>query len=158
MCPALCLFPRMDKYGNPCDDGNKKIPAVHKEITDCHDCKRDTRQFSADFVKLGSKGRHNLNHHDGYNNDNNKNQDDRINRRLDDQPLQVGLFFKLASHTAERFIQSTGGFPCGNHLHHEVWKNLRVLRHRNGEGLPTLYGIPHFCDCVGKRFVLGLLG
>ena len=29
--------------------------------------------FSADFVKLGSKGRHNLNHHDGYNNDNNKN-------------------------------------------------------------------------------------
>ena len=46
----------------------------------------------------------------------------------------------------------------GNHLHHEIRKNLRVLRHRNGEGLPALYGIPHFCDCVGKRFVLGLLG
>ena len=70
----------------------------------------------------------------------------------------IAFLFKLASHTAECFIQSTGGFPGGNHLHHEVWKNLRVLRHRNGEGLPALYGIPHFCDCVGKRFVLGLLG
>ena len=151
------LLKRLHKEHDAHYDDNHQKPFMYKEITDAHDRTRDARKRATDFIKLRRKGRHDLDHHDGNDRNDDNDQDDRIDRRFHNHSLQVGFLFKLSADPAKGFIDTTGCLSRCNHMHHQLWKDLRMPGHRHRKGIPFLHGIAHIRDCRGKLLVFRLL-